>query len=158
MKFQDVLLSPSGRISRQPYWIATLVLVGAGVVASMVPFLNLIFFLASIYFWICVYNKRLHDLGRSGWWQLIPWVAGIASLAALITAFIPILGTLMSGVRDDEAVLAAMLGSGSALLVSGLGGLVGLAFHIWLGLMPGQPGANKYGPNPLNPVDAEVFQ
>ena len=34
MKFQDVLLSPNGRISRQPYWIATVVMIVAGVVAG----------------------------------------------------------------------------------------------------------------------------
>ena len=73
---------------------------------------------------LCV--PRLHDLGKSGWWVLIP--LGI-ELVALIVA--------MAAVTPDEAGLIF----GGVLLV-----VVG--FVVVLGLIPGQPHANRFGELP----------
>ena len=158
MKFQDVLLSPNGRINRQPYWIATLVMFGAGVVAGFIPLVNLLFPLFSIYVYVCIYNKRLHDLGKSGWLQLITWAALIVSIGAMIAALVPVVGAIMNGADDEQEIMGAMMRSVGALAAIGVATLVSLAFHIWLGVAAGQTGANSYGPDPLNPVEPEVFQ
>ena len=71
-----------------------------------------------------VLSKRLHDRGRSGWWS-----APIL-LAVLVVWPYP------------------------AGLVSALFSLVLFWALIDLGLMPGEQGANRYGPNPLNPAPA----
>ena len=113
MDLQKLLLSYDGRISRQPYWIGTLVLLGAGVVAGFIPLVNLLFPLASIYVWVCLYNKRLHDLGRSGWWQLIVWVgcigAMIAGAALMIPSLIALLGGALLTVFPVGRVLGALV-------------------------------------------------
>ena len=69
----------------------------------------------------CVLSKRLHDRGRSGWW------APLIMLAFILIWPYP---------KDFWDVIA-------------------LLFLIWafveLALMPGEQGANRFGPNPQRP-------
>jgi uncharacterized membrane protein YhaH (DUF805 family) len=66
----------------------------------------------------CILSKRLHDRGRAGWW-------GFLVVWALVEAW-PQPSNLFG--YAALAVLAVTL--------------------LDLGLMPGQPGANRFGPNP----------
>jgi len=67
--------------------------------------------------------RRLHDIGRSGWWALAVQVASI--IVALV--LLPLAGTHI-------AVIAG------ALLV--------LGFSIWLGCVPGETIRNRFGEPP----------
>ena len=78
-------------------WLAHLVLLAAGV---------------------SVLSKRLHDLGRSGWWSAVVWLVFV------------IVCPQPEGVVDD--VLA------TGLVVAGL----------YLALAPGQPAFNRFGAPP----------
>jgi uncharacterized membrane protein YhaH (DUF805 family) len=66
----------------------------------------------------CVLSQRLHDRGRAGWW-------GAPILLAFCLAWPHPHGAV------GVVAFAATLASG-----------------IWLGLAPGQPGFNRYGPRP----------
>jgi uncharacterized membrane protein YhaH (DUF805 family) len=87
-KYKTWLLSSEGRISRTQFWlgilltlaiylVGALVLFGIGGAAGSetvmyimgIPFIALIIFL--IWSQIALNNKRLHDLDKSGWFQLI---------------------------------------------------------------------------------------
>ena len=72
----------------------------------------------------CVLSKRLHDRGRSGWWAALILFAVVAVWPRPDSFF--------------DFIFAVVL--------------------IWagveLGAMPGETGANRYGPNPLRPVVA----
>lgn len=67
----------SGRARRSEYWyfvlFGLLVGIGAGIIEGMTKtafvsaILNLIMFLPSV----AAATRRLHDTGRSGWWQLL---------------------------------------------------------------------------------------
>lgn len=106
MDWQKLLTTLDGRISRQPFWLGTLVLFGVNVVASLVlggGVLGMIVGLALLYPSICVTAKRWHDRGKSGWWTAI--------------ALIPVIGWIWTFVE--------------------------------CGCLPGTPGANEYGPDPL---------
>jgi uncharacterized membrane protein YhaH (DUF805 family) len=67
----------------------------------------------------CVLSKRLHDRGRSGWW------AALILVAALMIWPEP----------------------------HGAAGVVAVPVLIWavveLGVLPGEQGSNRFGPNPL---------
>ncbi|BAQ71503.1 hypothetical protein NHU_04390 (plasmid) [Rhodovulum sulfidophilum] len=80
--------------------------------------------------------RRLHDVGRSGWWLLLP---GAALLACLMPAV---------AIRG----MAAQATGGSALDVILLGApLVSLLSCIWLIVQlarPGEPHENRFGPVP----------
>jgi uncharacterized membrane protein YhaH (DUF805 family) len=69
----------------------------------------------------CVLSQRLHDQGRSGWW-------GAPILLAFCLSRPQAHGVL--GVIELAVVVASQL---------------------WLGVIPGQPGFNRYGPAPRQP-------
>ena len=163
----------SGRATRAEYWwwvlATTLVSVALNVLDGFLGFfllglypgaspfglnsfdlLSSLFTLAIILPGLAVTARRLHDIGRTGWWQLawivialvgfIPAASGIALSVA--TAF-------SSGSGWNE------LGEPSFWIPVAIG--LALSALVWLGLFvwwliwmvtPGQPGPNTYGPNP----------
>lgn len=79
--------------------------------------------------------RRLHDLGRSPAWLLVPVGAAIAAVMAFVYALFGSSDTLFAAVA--LAALAVMLASVAALC-----------------LLPSQPGANAWGPRPSDEVPA----
>ena len=75
---------------------------------------------------------RLHDIGRSGW-----IVLGVIALEICIVVVAAVVG------GDTDAIL---IGGGIATLVIAL-------LAIWLGCIPGQPHANRWGPPPAPGVN-----
>lgn len=138
MPLSQWLFSLDGRIGRDRYFLATFlyaiaaaVLVIAAVLAtdpSMPPSLQfllilLVYFLAGV----PIIVKRFHDRGKSGWWYLL-------SLVLLL------FGNLLAA------------SSGNPQVPNPLGRLVMLGVTTWLLLdlfiLPGDPGANRYGESP----------
>ena len=65
-----------GRSSRSEYWWPML----AVFIGTCIPILGILVGLASIIPSICVFVRRMHDIGKSGWWfwlGLIPFVGPI---------------------------------------------------------------------------------
>ena len=153
----------SGRATRAEFWwwvLATVIasfVIGAvdGFINSLTGAysfspLSTIFGLAVLLPDLAVTCRRLHDIGKSGWWQLV-WVV------MAIIGFIPV----ASGIAFS-AISAYSSGSGW----DSLGELsfwipiaIGLAISVlvWLGLFvwwliwmvrPSQPGPNVHGPDP----------
>lgn len=150
MDFKNLFLSPNGRIGRGQFWIAFVILFVANIIINMLthamPFLGILG-LAVLYFSVCVYSKRLHDMGKSGWLQLIPILvicAGVV-LAVAMGGVAALSGMSGGGNGNPSAAMAAL---GTAGIVIGIGALIGLAFLLWVGLTPGNAGDNKYGPPP----------
>ena len=90
----------SGRASRSEYWwfylFATIVPWGGQIVSStmyttgdpMVNLLPTIISLAFLFPILAAGSRRLHDIGKSGWWMLIsavPLIGGIWLLILLVT-------------------------------------------------------------------------
>ena len=82
MDWNYLLTSFEGRINRQPFWMATLVLVVINIIASvvitalfgdstLVQLLQFLVALALLYPSLAVAAKRWHDRDKSGWWTLI---------------------------------------------------------------------------------------
>jgi hypothetical protein len=69
---------------------------------------------------------RLHDIGKSGWW------AGGVFLAEIVLA----------------TVAALLLPAQFAMMPLAIFVVIVFGLLIWLGTIPGQPGANKYGEPP----------
>ena len=115
MDWNYVFTSFEGRISRQPFWIAVLVLwvvsiavtivAGALFGSQSIAALTIQVILGLAFLWpsLAVAVKRYHDRDKSGWWILI--------------LFIPIIGFIW--------------------------------YIIELGFLPGTPGPNRFGPDPL---------
>jgi uncharacterized membrane protein YhaH (DUF805 family) len=157
MDWTTLLFSFKGRINRGKYWLAVLIymavwttfialslvwlgglnfdnllsLAGAGLMIWLIGFVLLVL---GTWSGLAVGVKRLHDRDKSGWWILLFWLGP------------SILGGWQTATPD--------LGGG--LIFS----LAATAILIWafveLGCLPGTPGPNQYGPDPLgaNPAFA----
>ena len=126
-EWMDFFLSASGRLARGPFLIASAFLLTFAVVyeaTGMVTHLltGWLFYPPLLFFATCILSKRLHDRGRSGWW------------AALI------LLSLVAVWPTPKHFLDFLF---TAIVVWTI---------VELGAMPGEQGANRYGPNPLKPA------
>jgi uncharacterized membrane protein YhaH (DUF805 family) len=106
-----------------------------------------VLFLLSSYCWICLFSKRLHDMGHSGFLQAWLWLVDLLGVIALLLGG---LGSLLAAAVTGGRVGWGLLFGGVSLFV--LAGaawvVVRLAFVLWAGLTPGQIGDNRYGPAP----------
>ena len=80
----------SGRARRKEFWMFILfyiiIAIGLSVVDMMIgmSLLGLLFALAMLIPSLAVGARRLHDIGKSGWWQLIGLVPFIGILVLII--------------------------------------------------------------------------
>jgi uncharacterized membrane protein YhaH (DUF805 family) len=155
MDWKSLLFSGNGRIGRQEFWVGFLILLGVGVVLNFVPLIGPLIGLVTIWCWIVLYAKRLHDMGKSGWLQMIPIGVGMAAtVMAGISGGMAIVAAAAQGDNVDPMTMIAGLG-GAALFLGGAC-LVGFIFLLWVGLSGGQAGDNRYGPPPGTPAPEPV--
>lgn len=128
INWADLFLSSTGRLARTPFVLTAaallvLVLVYQAVAHTTLQWLTGWFiYPAAIYVGACLLSKRLHDRGRSGWWA-----------APIIIALI--------------AVWPAPDG-----FLDFLFGMLLIWSAVELGLMAGERGTNRFGPNPARSV------
>ncbi len=147
----------SGRATRAEHWwwdlAITAISVVLGLLVSLLPVVALIlvgpvllFALAIFLPTLAVTVRRLHDIGKSGWW-ILAWIiigsmSGIIMVVGAVLAFgLELLGALLGDSR-----LTAI---GYVVLVVGLIPYAGtwLWIIVWLARQ-GDAGANRYGPDP----------
>lgn len=136
----------------------TLVMVfGTPLLASIAPIVGLIFMGLMYFFIICfsfipplaITTRRLHDIGLSGWWQILPSLMLVASMGIILFSLI------QSGVSISVEHLKVMRGEKIGLLItqSFSGTYAALAsfcfailplFGLVLLVLPGKKGLNKY--------------
>ncbi len=147
MDWKSLFLNADGRIGRRDFWIAWLMLLVANVVLFFIPGIGHFLMLVLIWPSICIYSKRLHDMGRTAWLQLFPVAV---SFAALVIAMV------VGGVAVVSLALHSDGGPGfgALLLPLGLTGLVmllaNIGFLVWVGITPSQAGPNAYGSPPVS--------
>ena len=150
--FKTAMFQFEGRLRRSHFWISWGILFAAGFVLGLIPFIGSVIGLALIYPQIAVQVKRLHDMGRSGWWVVAPFAANIV---LGIVAVFAIMGNVAMNSQalenEDPAAMMAMFGSIGGIVLLFL--VINLGWLLWIGIVDSQPGRNKYGPNPKNPVD-----
>ena len=162
MGMVSLLFSFSGRINRKQYWIGTTLagfISGMGqlmlaatssgsMLATKDPAAHLVASLTSsalslplfgLVIWasLAVQFKRFHDRGRTGWIALAPIVVSIILIGTIFA-------DAFGGVPLQQ-LFSDLMPWFVALMV------MGLAFFIDLGCLPGVEGPNKYGPPPGTP-------
>ena len=157
----DLLFNPNGRISRKGYLVTFLgpYLFLAQILSPVLQAAGLGIISVAItlfYLWpslVSVPVKRFHDMGVSGWYQ-----AGIITLmiAALMVFTQGVMAEMdtdaflqMSVTERSEAMLEAAAVSSRAKLGTNLLFFVNIAQYVLFLSVKGQPGANKFGNDPL---------
>ena len=133
-----LFLRSQGRIGRRRFWVGFAVLAALQCVACLAPLAGWYAFMILAYGWICLYAKRLHDIGRSGWLTLAPILASLLALSLAAAAFWQTTFTA----KTTGASSLSWLG----IVVVVAASLADLAFVAWVGLCPGEAGENFYGP------------
>ena len=152
MDWQALFLSGEGRIGRRDFWIGALILFVAWAIAPIFHLLAPVIWVLLLYPWVCVIAKRLHDFGRSGLLILIPFAVGAAAVTlGMVFGGLAAMGAIWgmtSGAAEPNgwAVAFGSLGIMAGFLA--LAGLVKIVFVLWVGLSPGDPGENRFGPPP----------
>lgn len=153
---RTLFLSPHGRITRGPFWIATLLLLGAQVAVAVLvkpPAQEIAYFLTA-YPLVCLNAKRLHDLGRTGWIQVVAWIANAPLVIfGCASAYI----SLVQGPAAAEAFEMRQAGTILYLAAYAVGTLISLGMLLWLGIARSQRGQNHYGPEPAAAPVEDVF-
>lgn len=148
MDFQKLFLSADGRIGRGEFWAGWCILFVVNLVLNLIPGLGHFLALALIYCWVCVYSKRLHDMGKSGWLQVVPMAILFGGAIFAIVAGVGAAISAGAANGSEAAGMAALGGFGVMALVLCLSFVVGIGFLLWVGLATGEPGVNRYGPPP----------
>jgi uncharacterized membrane protein YhaH (DUF805 family) len=150
--------SMDGRIRRSHFWAAWGILFAANLLLGWIPLIGFLVSLALIWPSIAIQTKRLHDMGKTGWFQLLPYAAWIVAIIVAVSAigFSAVSNPEGFENGDPSAVFSA-LGPLAIAFVLVLLGSIG--YLIWIGATEGQPGRNRFGPNPKYPVQdqADVF-
>jgi len=125
--WSELFFSGEGRAARAPSWLSAAVLLGLAalyeaVVGDTLHWMTGWFVYPALFFsGACVLSKRLHDRGRSGWWAVL--------ILFSIVAVWPHPASFL-----DFGFMVVLVWAA-----------------VELGAMPGEPGTNRFGPNPLAP-------
>jgi uncharacterized membrane protein YhaH (DUF805 family) len=146
LDWRGFLFSWDGRSPRSHFWAGMAAIVVAHVVLGWIPIVGALLSLALIAPSSAISVRRLHDMGHTGWLALAP-VAGMVVTGVVGLVF----GALSSGAAlggDAAAAVGVLALAGPAFLITGLVALLNLAFVLWVGLVPGIVGDNRFGPDP----------
>ena len=154
MDWGRLFFSAYGRIRRQEFWISFLVLMGVSLLFGwIVPIWPVV-----LYCSICTRTKRLHDMGRTGWLQIIP---AIAYTTALFMTIYFVIGALVAGAtlenfNEGLAVTSVAFGVFTVIVTWCIAFLIDLGFLLWIGIAEGEKGENRFGPEPMTLGDTYV--
>ena len=153
MDFGKLFFSAYGRIGRQEFWVGWIMLWMIGIFTMLIPLINSIAWIPLIYCGICIRSKRLHDMGRTGWLQVVPVIACIVFWVIVfwVIVFWAILGSNVSAALMDEASdPSIVLGVMGVVIAAAVAWLIDVGFLIWIGVSDRDHYDNIYGPGPAD--------
>ena len=78
----------SGRSRRSEYWWASLAIaIIGGIISAIVPELAGVWSLATLIPGLAICIRRLHDIGKSGWWYLFNFIPLVGQILLIIRFF-----------------------------------------------------------------------
>jgi len=103
---------------------------------------GLIFSIATLLPFLAVACRRLHDIGKAGWWMLFPVPFFVVGAGVILAITVLPTGSNQTGAMNMSDNINAALITGLAIFASIVTVIVWLA-------RKGQPELNSHGPNPL---------
>lgn len=144
----------SGRARRSEFWFFFLLNVLVSIVLSKIPslsFLSFIWTLGVMIPYLAVTVRRFHDIGKSGWYLLVPTIPALAYTGYLVYYVIKVMKETGDSFNDINAISQHITDNPSGIVAIVLLGLLFIVtFIVWIVWMAkdSQPGENKWGPNP----------
>lgn len=122
MGLAGVLFNPNGRIGPNSFWRGIIVLIGIGIVLSLLsayvnPFISILGFLL-IYPMICVFGKRLHDNGKTAWLAILFIIATFVVSYGLSLILNPMFGIDAAALQERASEAGASGDVSAALAVA----------------------------------------
>lgn len=139
-----VFFSARGKLDRRTFWAGSLLLAALWGALQLLETAGQTLALLLVIPQVCLFSKRLHDLGKSGWFTGVP--CGLALLGGLVLAL-----TRQSSVAPSD------LSFGGALAAAGCW-LVGVLFFVRVGLAEPDMDPKAYGAPPTTASDADSRQ
>ena len=141
----------NGRARRSEFWFWYLFTVIVNLFTSWIPFASLIT-LALLIPTLAVSVRRLHDIGRSGWWLLLSVIPSIICFIILIALLGSAIFTIIAAGDYDPELLSNNLAANIGLCVTYILALIAtfvcnIILIVWWA-KDSIPGANEYGENP----------
>ncbi len=149
----------NGRATRAEYWwwvLATVIfgtalgaldafivsiIVGVGISNPLTTIFHLAILLPNL----AVSARRLHDIGKSGWWILVWFVLAVIGWIPVVVGLVLwILRGALEGQLEGNSFVPLIVGGAITLLLA-------LALLLWIILWmarQGESGTNHYGPDP----------
>ena len=152
----------SGRARRSEFWFWVLATILVAIVIALIESLmmgipsNVTGPISTIYILLifipglAVSFRRLHDIGRTGWW--------IGGFFLAVIVFLIIMASISFGMVTGSASINNLTAFGFILIAALFG-----AFIYWIVLLvffcqDSVAGPNKYGPNPKNEGNYDIFE
>jgi uncharacterized membrane protein YhaH (DUF805 family) len=139
-------LLPIGRMRRLAFFLSYLAL-AAGAYLTLYLTNNLVVPLLFIWPLLCIHARRLHDMGASGWWVVIP---GAVEIVCLVVGGLLLIMAMFLAATHNQGTPAFLY---PGLGVCGFAALLSLSFALWLSLTPSSP-SDRYGARAPGPVPA----
>ena len=133
----------SGRATRAEYWWWLLFTS----LIQLIPFIGWLLGLGVLIPSLSVTSRRLHDINRTGWWQLVMFLGSTAAWSIFSVGLIA--GII--GATDDSAEINPSPWFWMAC-VAVVAGLALIAWWIRWMVRQGETGPNQYGPDPRHPA------
>jgi len=125
------------RVDRKTYWLGAGFVLAAAIALSLIPGVQRVIGSVTTFLFIRIFASRLHDIGRSGWWQLVLYGVQLA------------------------AIFVGTVGGAPLDVVIEVGLVIQFVFTVVLGAIPGSRVTNRFGPPPNQPspiATSEVFR
>ncbi len=126
---KQILFGSAGKLSPQDFAKGIIAILAINLVmqfltllpgiGGLVALIGLVVGLASLYAWVCVYSKRFHDAGKSGWLTVGAMLGVVIVAVAVSLVLTPVLA---GGATTPTAGMAITFGG---VLASSLAGLIG---------------------------------
>jgi uncharacterized membrane protein YhaH (DUF805 family) len=111
----------AGRSSRREYWIWIAIILAISIALSFSPLKGTSGGMTAVLLFAQI--RRLHDVGRTGWWA-------VAATFAPLIVMLPLMAVA-------SLEVAALLGT-----------VIELGLIVWIGVIPGDPAENRFGRTP----------
>lgn len=145
MGWASLFLSAKGRVGRGDFWIAWFLLAIASAILRMLGPVGALLSITIAYPQVCLFSKRLHDVGKSGW--RAAWVYGFVALGVVAAEVAKAIDAEPAWTDSRSGMVVPLFLAPLAVICM----VTALVLFFRAALRRGEMGVNAFGP-PAPPI------